>query len=202
MFRLDARKESPGTGNAAASLPAVACPLLRPFLRRVEKLQTPPRVILLGEMCGSNVSYLGERGYQVAVEGSPAQPPRYQEVHAGALLWDHLSLVNPAVAAQWILRVAEGLIPGGAVLALFPPAKEGSPCPRTRFRIISDELISREILQQRTDKPQVYQNRDIIRLFAGFNLDLLHTHRSGHREVLFFKGKSAGADPTTISPPG
>jgi len=200
MFRLDARRESPGTGGAVASPPAVACPLLRPFLRRVEKLHAAPRVLLVGEMCGSNVSFLGERGFQIAVEGSPASPANYEEVHAGALLWDHLALMKTAAAAQWIARIAQGLIPGGAVLALFPPASEGVPCPRTRFRIVSEELICREVLQERTDKAQVYQNRDIIRLFAGLDLDLLHTHRSGHREVLFFKGKPSGADPTTASP--
>ncbi|MBI3448136.1 MAG: hypothetical protein HY049_04355 [Acidobacteria bacterium] len=187
MFRRDANAGAQATETAKAPPPAVACPLLRPFLKRVEKLQPSPSLLLFGEMCGANVSFLGARGLRVSVEGSPVEPRAYDASFSGAILWDHLSRVRPEQAASWIARLVEALVPGGAVLAFFPPVNALGLATRSRYRIASDELVTREPVGERGPVAGSYQNREIIRLFGAFNLELLHTHRSGDREALFFK---------------
>ena len=148
-----------------------------------------PRVLLFGEMCGANVSFLGEKGFRISVEGSPAAPRIYEPAYAGALLWDFLGAMRSDAASRWVARISEGLLPGGAALAFFAPAGSKSPSPRKRYRIRSDDQICTEILEGRTSPAESYQNRDIIRLFTGFDLELLHTHRDGQREALFFKAR-------------
>jgi hypothetical protein len=172
---------------AKLAAPAVSCPLLGPFLRRALKLTAAPRVLLYGELCGANVTFLGEKGFGIRVEGSPVTPPIYEQGFTGALLWDFLSAMSSEAAARWVARIREGLLPGGAVLAFFPAAGAPAHAPRKRYRIHTEDQICAEILAGRTIPARPYQNRDIIRLFDGFNLENLHTHRDGQREALFFK---------------
>jgi len=190
MFRWSSRvKETVPAVPVAGPTPAVSCPLLGPFLKRVRKLGPPQRLLLFGTLCGANVSFLGERGFSVRVEGTPTGAAAYEPVHAGALMWDFLSQIKPEIARQWVERIHAGLIEGGAVLAFFPPVGATAALPRTRYRILAEDRISPERVEVRTGPPAAYQNRDIIKLFSGFDLDLLHTHRTGQREVLFYKSR-------------
>ncbi|HZE89971.1 MAG TPA: hypothetical protein VE404_10500 [Verrucomicrobiae bacterium] len=150
-------------------------------------MQPSPSLLLFGEMCGANVSFLGARGLRISVEGSPVEPQAYSSGFSGALLWDHLSRLRPEAAVRWVAGLSDALVQGGAVLAFFPPVNATGDATRSRFRISSEELVAREPVGERAPVPGSYQNREIIRLFGAFNLDLLHTHRSGDREVLFFK---------------
>jgi hypothetical protein len=140
---------------------------------------------MLGELCGANVTFLGERGFRVTVHSDVRPGAAY----AGALVWDALSLMPPAEARRRTAALHDVLEAGGAVLAFFGPASPAGAVPRTRFRILSETHVRPEAVPGRTGLPHAYPNREILRIFERFDLDLLHTHRNGHREVLFFKSR-------------
>ncbi len=209
MFWKEKEAGRRATAGAAGTPPGVvSCPLLRPFLGRIARVQPAPSLLLFGEMCGANVSYLGERGFRVSVIGTLQPAPRPAAAgdpsagpaplaggYAGALVWDALSFVKPAEARGWVSMIAEALDPGGAVLVFFTPASTTVSCPRMRYRIVSDEMVIPERVDGDGVLPQPYQNREIIRLFDRFDLDLLHTHKNGQREALFFKGRPPSPGP-------
>ena len=168
------------------------CALLPRFLRRVVQIQPAPHVLVLGELCGANVSFLGERGLRVSIGSDVESRPGGS--YAGALVWDTFSLMPPNEARPRALLLHDLLASGGAVLAFFGPPASARSCPRTRYRIVTDDLIQPESVEGRTAVAHPYQNREIIRLFDRFDLDLLHTHRDGQREVLFFKGKAGSRE--------
>jgi len=90
-----------------------------------------------------------------------------------------------------LLRTA--IAPGGAVLAIFSPPQAAGPRDRFRYRIVAEGSIRVEKVEGRRAISHAYQNRDIIRLFEGFELQNLNTRRNGQREALLFKAREEGA---------
>ena len=173
----------------AASQP---CALLSRFFHRIVQVQPSPHILMLGELCGANVSFLGKHGFRVCVEADVVPGPA--GTYAGALVWDALSLMPPIEARRRTLLLHDVLASGGAVLAFFRSAASAASCPRTRYRILSENLLSPESVQGRAGVVHPYQNREIIRLFDPLDLDLLHTHRDGQREVMFIKRRPGSRD--------
>ncbi len=171
---------------APAGAPApFSCTGLLRFLRRAARAQDEPHLLMLGELCGQNVTFFCERGFRVSVEIDllPCAPALY----GGVLLWDALASMHPVEARRRTALLKEIVAPGGAALAFFGPV--GSPVarPRTRYRILGEELVRPESVQGRAGLTQPYENRDVVALFDGFELDHLHTRRNGQREFLFFR---------------
>ncbi len=158
---------------------------LQRFLRRVTRLQPSPQLLMLGELCGENVSFLGERGFRVFVETDILAGS--QGSYAGVLLWDALASMHPVEARRRTSLLGDLVVPGGAILAFFGPVGAAASRPRTRFRILGEDLVFPEPIQGRAGLTQPYENRDVVGLFGGFELDHLHTRRNGQREFLFFK---------------
>jgi hypothetical protein len=188
MIWKGSRKEALVEPSRPAAATALPCALLSRFLRRVSKVQPEPHLLMLGELCGSNVTFLGERGFRVCVERDVE--PRTDFSYAGALVWDALSLMPPIEARRRTALIYATLSAGGAVLAFFgSTARAPGVSPRLRYRILSDALVRPESIVGRLEKHHPYQNREIIALFDRFDLEVLHTHKDGQREVLFTKGK-------------
>ncbi len=183
----DVRGRSAASSETDDSTP---CEALERFFRRVDRIQTSRHILMLGEMCGANVSFLGERGFRVRME--PELRCKPEGTFAGALLWDALSLVPPDEARRRVALLHEALAAGGAVLAIFdaPSAAGSSPC--IRYRIVSESVVRPEKVRGRMRMAYPYQNRDIERAFRRFEPALLQLRRDGRRDALFFKTK-AGA---------
>jgi hypothetical protein len=187
--RKDAVAEPPTDSAAAVSLP---CALLARFLQRVGRFHPAPNVLMLGELCGANVTFLGERGFRVRVERDLEAGAG--DAYAGALVWDTLSMMPPTEARRRAAILFDRLEEGGAVLAFFGSTAPAAALQRERYRIISENLIRPELVKGRVGRRHPYQNREIIGLFERFDLDLLHTHKNGQREVLFVKKRQPATE--------
>jgi hypothetical protein len=178
--------------SAPGSLPP--CKALQQFFSRLAQMHEAPYLLLLGEICGSNVNFLGERGFRVCLEKDVR--PRTDGIFGGALLWDTLSLM-PKALARTRASVLHGILaPGAPVLAFFGPQTEPTPCTRSRFRILSDTVVVQEKVRGRSATAHPYQNREIVQLFDRFEMETLQLHRSGRRDALFYKGRGRpGGDP-------
>jgi hypothetical protein len=161
------------------------CEALEQFFRRVDQVQTPRHILMLGELCGANVSFLGERGFRVCMEPDVRRKP--EGTYAGALVWDTLSLIPPDEARQRTALLHDALAAGGAVLAFFDAPSAAGSCPSIRYRIVSENLVCPEKVRGRMRIAHPYHNRDIVRIFDRFDQVLLQMRRNGQRDALFFK---------------
>lgn len=183
---------APPTAAPTPISSASPCALLKPFMQRVRRVSTCSHLLLVGELCGANITFLGERGFRVSVQKDLSSTGALLlDEFAGVLLWDSLSYIDPREARDWIRSLAATVATGGAVLAFFKGPSVTGVFPKSRYRILSEDRIRAEPSGDRLMRPQPYQNRDILRLFEGFELDQLHTHKDGQRESLFYR-KSSG----------
>jgi len=185
----------PVPASAAVKPPSptvLPCSALKLVLDRARQVQREPHILMLGELCGSNVNFLGERGYRVCVETDIR--PKPEGTFGGALIWDAFALMPIAEARRRAVILRGAIAEGGAVLAIFGSTQVAASRVRTRYRILSEGSIRIETVEGLRAVPHAYQNRDIIRLFEGFDLQNLNTRRNGQREALLFKGKESRSE--------
>lgn len=176
------RMEPAASAGSPESIPSKS---LQRLIARALQLQSSPRLLMLGELCGQNIAFLGERGFKVSVEKDIKAGGR--ELYAAAILWDALWMMPLDVARRRTQRLFDLLEPGAPVLAFFGAPAPAAPCPRSRYRILSDSTIRREAVEGRFGRAYPFQNRDILQIFERFENDYLQTKRDGRREALFFK---------------
>jgi len=102
----------------------------------------------------------------------------------GVLAWDLLDYFDPEVLPRLIERLSVLLQPGGALLALF----HSRPAERYhRYRVVDSQTI--ELLPSPTIAvhAHVFQNREILSLFADFRSSKTFVGRDQVREALFIK---------------
>lgn len=102
----------------------------------------------------------------------------------GVLAWDLLDYFDAAVIPRMMERIFNILHPGGAMLALF----HSRPAPRfQRYRIVDSQRF--EVLPAPTlaVHSHVFQNREILDLFAQFRSSKTFVGRDQVREALFLK---------------
>lgn len=139
-----------------------------------ERLRTAP-VGLEGEKISQ--AMLAEKFLQGAL-----QYP--EESFHGVLAWDLLDYFDAEVVPRLMERIFNILRPGGAMLALF----HSRPAERFhRYRIIDSQQI--ELLPAPTlaVHAHVFQNREILDLFAKFRSSKTFVGRDQVREALFLK---------------
>ncbi|HXI02475.1 MAG TPA: hypothetical protein VNI57_04795 [Candidatus Saccharimonadales bacterium] len=185
------RMEPAVSAGSPESIPSKS---LQRLIGRALQLQSSPRLLMLGELCGQNIAYLGERGFRVSVEKDIKAG--MEDLFAAAILWDALWMMPPEVARRRTQRLFDMLEPGAPVLAFFGAPAPPAPCPRSRYRILSDSTIRREAVEGRFGRAYPFQNRDILQIFERFENDHLQTKRDGRREALFFKPLS-GFEPAS-----
>jgi hypothetical protein len=186
MLRKGIHEETENAAGIENSMPSdVPCEALSRLLRRAVKVQPSPRILMLGELCGENVNFLGERGFRVTVQTDVRH--NLQGPYAGALIWDGLWRMPMIQARQRTRLLYDLLSPGAAVLTLFGAPGTDRAQGRTRYRILSESLIRSESVKGSVALAHSYQNLDIIQMFKRFDLEKLHTRRDGQREALFFK---------------
>jgi len=102
----------------------------------------------------------------------------------GILLWDLLDYFDPQVAPHIMERLSTMLHPGGAVLGLF---HSRTPDRFHRYRVVDSQTL--ELLSAPTIAvhSHIYQNREILDLFAQFRSSKTFVGRDQVREGLFLK---------------
>jgi len=114
-----------------------------------------------------------------------------EEVFDLVLAWDLLDLVDADVAAGLAREMRSRLRAGGMVWALFDTSLRTAPALPRRFRIVNEHSLEHQLLTGRVTARLIHQNRDILRMFDGFEV-LSSTHlRVGLREMLF--GRAAAS---------
>jgi hypothetical protein len=179
------------------------------------------RVLDLGPVWQSTVSFFVDKGYRVSTEdllrtwkdflaaeeegfrkapvGADAQRVspsvladkflenalQYPErSFHGVLAWDLLDYFDPEVAPRLMARLSHVLHPGGAMLAMF----HSRPAERFhRYRVVDSQTV--ELLPASTIAvhSHVFQNREILGLFADFRSSKTFVGRDQVREGLFLK---------------
>ncbi len=179
------------------------------------------RVLDLGPVWQSTVSFFVDKGYRVSTEDVlrtwrdfvTAEEDRFRKAPVGEeserispevlvqkylasalqypensfngiLAWDLLDYFDSAVLPQLMERLFHLLAPGGALLALF----HSRPADRFhRYRILDSQNV--ELLGAPTlaVHAHVFQNREILDLFAQFRSSKTFVGRDQVREGLFLK---------------
>jgi Methyltransferase domain len=199
----------PGSGGAAAATSSKTagqpCGGLGRLLARTFR-HDKPEILVLGPLCGQSVVYLAGRGARVHVENPrlpepvpPKRPGEPQDVATPAVLdqpdgrfdlvlaWEVLDFVPPDRLAEMGGEIARVLHVGGHVFLFAhqkPPA-ETAIVPR--YRLLADDLISREEPSDPSRRRYVHPNRDIERALAGLTIQGIQLQRTQLREILASK---------------
>lgn len=107
-----------------------------------------------------------------------------KESFHGVLAWDLFDYFDPAVSSRIMDRVFNILHPGGAVLALF---HSRAPERFHRYRIIDTQTVELVAASTLAVHARVFQNREILELFAKFRSSKTFVGRDQVREGLFLK---------------
>lgn len=106
-----------------------------------------------------------------------------ESVH-GVLAWDLLDYFDPIVGSKLMDRLFSMLHPGGAVLALF---HSRAPEQFHRYRIVDTQSVELVDAPSLAVHSRVFQNREILELFAKFRSSKTFVGRDQVREGLFLK---------------
>jgi hypothetical protein len=102
----------------------------------------------------------------------------------GVLAWDLLDYFDVAMVPKLMERIYDIMAPGGAMLALF----HSKPADRFhRFRIIDTQKFEAVPAPTIAVHAHVFQNREILDLFAKFRSSKTFVGRDQIREALFLK---------------
>jgi hypothetical protein len=102
----------------------------------------------------------------------------------GILGWDVFDYLETELLAPLVERLYGMLAPGGVLLAAFHDSTEVEP---VSYRVRDNETV--DLLPARYQQPirRVFQNREILALFAGFRSSRTYVGRDHLREALFLK---------------
>jgi hypothetical protein len=137
------------------------------------------------------VSPLTEEGYSARLTASALADKflenalQYaEESFHGVLAWDLFDYFDPAVSSRIMDRLFSILHTGGAVLALF---HSRAPERFHRYRIIDTQTVELVSASTLAVHARVFQNREILELFAKFRSSKTFVGRDQVREGLFLK---------------
>lgn len=102
----------------------------------------------------------------------------------GILAWDAFDYIETELLGPLVARLYELLAPGGVLLAAFHDSAEVE-C--VQYRVRDTETL--DLVPARHQQPirHVFQNREILALFAGFRSSRTYVGRDHLREALFLK---------------
>jgi SAM-dependent methyltransferase len=195
-------------GEAARSAPPPPAPsrllerLLRSVLPDDPDSEERPEIILLGPPRGHQIEFFTHQGCRVAVEdvsefleaareaaGQEGSPPlalaldqpeaRFQ----AAMLFDVIDRLDDAAVLVLLAEVGRVLAPGGYLLALSDSRPGGVPEP-PREVVLAAGGYRFEETGGRPYRRKKRANRDLLRIFEGFNVQQLQLRTDGVREIL------------------
>ncbi len=101
----------------------------------------------------------------------------------GVLLWDSLQFMNPVLLTATVERLALVMRPQSYLLAFFTAAERMAEVPSHDFRLVDDKTI--RVSERGMRAPgQVFNNRNLERLFGRFNSVKFFLTRDNLREVI------------------
>lgn len=102
----------------------------------------------------------------------------------GILAWDLFDYMEPEMLARVVARLHDILRPGGVVLAIFHSRTPDRFC---RYRVLPDQTFEQLPLPPIAQHVHIFQNREMLDLFAKFRTSKTFVGRDQLREGLFLK---------------
>ena len=116
------------------------------------------------------------------------------------IAWDVFNYYDPTAVRAAAAEARRVLKPGGLVLCYFHARRlEGPDAPR-RYQVLDDSRIAIRPLSESAYRRQVYQNRDIEKMFTGLRIVEMYFLKNSVREVLMEKKPEPTAAPTPKAP--
>ena len=183
---------------------AQPCPGLVKAIERVLRSERP-RILDLGPLCGNTVIELARRGARVTVEEfdlpetppanadepeAPPPPLRIEQPEEGfdlVLAWEHIDFVAPERLPEFAAELRRVTTAGGSVLLLSRSTGDGDRDRRARYRMVGEDRVVREPVEEQARARWVHPNRLIEQALEGFTIQGVHLQRDQTREYLIVK---------------
>ncbi len=130
-----------------------------------------------GENAGPDPAALANAFLETSLRFGPAS-------FHGVLAWDVFDYLENELLAPLASRLHDLLAPGGVLLAAFHDSAEIEPA---HYRVHDAETIEMVPARRTQTVRRVFQNREILALFAGFRSSRTYVGRDHLREALFLK---------------
>jgi hypothetical protein len=163
-------------------------------------------ILHLGPLCGESVVYLASRGARVSVEDftpPPPTPPRlpgeilvekvpiHFDYESGRfhliLAWELSDFVPPDRLIDYGAELLRMTRDGGWLFLLAHAKPAATIEPLTRYRVLADDLVVREVCETSPLPRYVHPNRDLERALIGFSVQGIQLQRSQMREIVALK---------------
>ena len=108
---------------------------------------------------------------------------------------------DPDTARRLAAEAGRLLKPGGLILSFFHARRAEEPDRPRRYRIIDETHFAREETGAPPMPRQVYQNRDIEKMFTGLKIAEQYFLRNSLREILLEKRVERAAPPRKVKKP-
>ena len=221
--RKEPDSDAATTDAGAADSPVHPTKALAKFLASLAS-RTQPRLLDLGPVVGSNVTFFGEQlGCKILVEDLYRDIDRHvregkiQELPAffakrfpqdagtvdGILCWDVFDYLDRAAATPLAQQLARILRPEGALLALFSTAEPavGAAATYTKHVVVDPGSLQHRPYPAARGKQRPALNRDIQRMFEPLRITEQFLLKTNLREVLFRKpADTADTSPAVPAP--
>ena len=138
----------------------------------------------LDDAFGGDGGFLENQADPVRVKAFLGQSLDFPEAHFdGALVWDTLQFLSPALLQATVDRLFRILRPQASLLAFFNAQEKLSSIPVSSYRIVSSKSLL--LLPRGERKPaQFFNNRTLEKLFQHFNSVKFFLTRDSLREVI------------------
>ncbi len=181
---------SPPPGAAAATAPPGTMPA-RPGRRPRRHIVLPPRIF---HQAGNPAPAARPATPTGGVAWKSPLPTTFSFADASfdaIVTWDVIDFYDPKSARRVAADIRRILKPGGLMLSFFHARRATAPARPRRYRIVDDNHFSHAETAFAPMPRQVYQNRDIEKMFTGLRIIEQYYLKTGLREILMEKRRAA-----------
>lgn len=165
---------------------------LSDFMKRLRG-RARPLLYDVGPARGTNIVSFAGQGLRVYVDAecdhritgsAPDRLSMADESLDAALLWDLIDFLPSERAKPFLADLARAMKPGGLVFLLSSAARSDGPAPVFTYAVEDGSHLVARLLEGTLATRISRENRDILRLFEGFDNVSLHLLRSQMREIV------------------